>query len=327
MILIISCVEDVHVLPVTRHLDEMAVPYKRIDPAASEQSFFEIKTGRGRYQSSISGSRRDTIALARSTVIWYRRPTSPGQLPERYLPDILKYVNSNRRAAYFGLLHQLPCDWLPATPMVHDLAGNKTYQLSVANELGFFIPLTRISAAPEALLEMYSRSRNGIVIKSLMPFVDSEHKTMVFTRTVDRRELRRYLGIRYAPVIIQERIEKRSELRITVVGEEVFAAEIHSQANSRARIDFRRASHEIEHRVHKLPAAVAKRCVDLTRQLGLRFAAIDMILTPEGKYVFLEINPNGQWLWIENATGLPIAEAIARLLAECHSKRKQQRSR
>jgi glutathione synthase/RimK-type ligase-like ATP-grasp enzyme len=63
-----------------------------------------------------------------------------------------------------------------------------------------------------------------------------------------------------------------------------------------------------------LPAAIEEKCVALTQRLGLRFGCIDMIVTPEDKYVFLEINPNGQWRWVQELTGMPIAEAIADLL-------------
>ncbi len=315
MILIISSSEDVHVSHVTRHLDRMGVAHSTIDPARQpEKAFFEVKAGRGRYRVGMSGSPKEDRALSKATAIWYRRPTSPGRIPDPFLPSIARYVSSNRRAAYFGSMHQLPDRWLPATPAVQDKAGNKVHHLSVASALGFIVPLTRITAAPQALPEMFSRCPDGIVIKSLMPFVDAQNQNLVFTQAVNRRDLRRYRGLRHSPMIVQERVRKRTELRITVVGEEVFAAEIDSQASSRTLVDFRHGPHQIEHRVHQLPAAEARRCVELTKNLGLCFGAIDMILTRQGKYVFLEINPNGQWLWIENTTGMPIAEAVANLL-------------
>ena len=64
-----------------------------------------------------------------------------------------------------------------------------------------------------------------------------------------------------------------------------------------------------------MPDEIKKACVDLTKYYGLEFGAIDLVLTPEGNYVFLEINPNGQWAWIEVLTRLPISDAIANLLA------------
>jgi glutathione synthase/RimK-type ligase-like ATP-grasp enzyme len=111
-------------------------------------------------------------------------------------------------------------------------------------------------------------------------------------------------------------VPKRVELRITVVGDQVFAAEIHSQKAKRTRIDWRRYDlAHTPHYPHTLPDEVRRSCVELVRRLGLCYGAIDMVLTPDGRYVFLEINPNGQFLWIEQLTGMPISDAICDLLA------------
>ena len=106
------------------------------------------------------------------------------------------------------------------------------------------------------------------------------------------------------------------ELRITVVGKNVFAAEIHSQQKEATRHDWRRDALALEHRNHPLPDDIKLKCIQLAKTFGLEFGAIDMILTPDGRYVFLEINPNGQWAWIEETTGLPISEALIELLCQ-----------
>src|SRR6185312_12158775 len=105
------------------------------------------------------------------------------------------------------------------------------------------------------------------------------------------------------------------ELRITVVGRQVFAAEIHSQHSNHTRHDWRRYDrYATPYFRHELPGALQRRCIALVERMGLCYGAIDMVLTPDGRYVFLEINPNGQYLWIEQATGLPISDAICDLL-------------
>jgi len=134
---------------------------------------------------------------------------------------------------------------------------------------------------------------------------------------VRRRDAAHYQSVRYAPALFQERIPKKVELRVTVVGRKVFAAEIRSQEISRLHIDWRMAREYGQDRyygVYKLPQAIAERCVRLVRALGLCFGAIDLIVTPDDQYVFLEVNPNGQWAFIESWTGLPIGAAIADLL-------------
>ena len=87
------------------------------------------------------------------------------------------------------------------------------------------------------------------------------------------------------------------------------------QQTNHTRVNWRRYDHhQTPYREHRLPRDVAQRCVQLVERLGLCYGAIDMVLTPDGRYVFLEINPNGQYQWIEDFTGLPISDAICDLL-------------
>jgi len=110
------------------------------------------------------------------------------------------------------------------------------------------------------------------------------------------------------PCIFQQEIKKKLELRVTVIGKEVFCAQVDSQKSMESRTDWRREKNKFES--FNLPIDVAEMCVSLVEKLGLRFGAIDLILTPDDSFVFLEINPNGQWVWIETETGLKISEAL-----------------
>lgn len=136
-----------------------------------------------------------------------------------------------------------------------------------------------------------------------------------YTQVVTKREIAHWRTIRFCPVIFQAYVPKRIELRITVVGREVFATEIHSQHSNQTRHDWRRYDQfETPYFPHELPRKLQERCVQLVERLGPCYGAIDMVLTPDDRYVFLEINPNGQYLWVEKMTGLPISEAICDLL-------------
>ena len=138
---------------------------------------------------------------------------------------------------------------------------------------------------------------------------------MRYTEIVSRRDVGYTDSVRYVPVLFQAYVPKRVELRVTVVGQQVFAAEIHSQASHRTRHDWRRYDFfKTIYLPHELPREVERRCLQLVERLGLCYGAIDMILTPDNHYVFLEINPNGQYLWIENETGLAISDALCDLL-------------
>lgn len=109
-------------------------------------------------------------------------------------------------------------------------------------------------------------------------------------------------------------LPKKVELRITVVGDHVFPAAISYAHAERAAVDWRTAYQDLRYGIHQLPQGIHYKCLALVHKLGLSFAAFDMIVTPDDRYVFLELNPNGQWQWIERATGFLINEMLVDLL-------------
>jgi glutathione synthase/RimK-type ligase-like ATP-grasp enzyme len=114
-------------------------------------------------------------------------------------------------------------------------------------------------------------------------------------------------------VIFQRRIEAVADLRITVIGDDIFAA---SAAVDSLEYDVDvRMNLNVKYSPHTLPESVASLLKSLMRTLRLDYGAIDMRLTNDGRYVFLEINPAGEFLYIEEATGQPIAAALAARLA------------
>jgi glutathione synthase/RimK-type ligase-like ATP-grasp enzyme len=125
---------------------------------------------------------------------------------------------------------------------------------------------------------------------------------------VDRIHIEKLNDFDITPCIFQELVEKDIELRITVIGEKVFVAGINSQTNEISKIDWRRG--ELKFYETIIPQNIETMCIALVKKLNLRFGAIDMIKDKNGNFVFLEINPNGQWVWIENETGLKISEAL-----------------
>ncbi len=121
-------------------------------------------------------------------------------------------------------------------------------------------------------------------------------------------------------MILQREISKASDLRVTVVGDDVFAVSIDSQTQTETEVDWRKGDGlQLGHAITQLPDEIASRCVELVRAMDLRFGAIDLIEDREGRYWFLEINPNGQWAWLETRTGAPIASAIVDELARVHT--------
>jgi glutathione synthase/RimK-type ligase-like ATP-grasp enzyme len=318
MILILTEDSDSHADEVEHRLRRRGAELLRLDPKKFP-SILDISI-----EYSATGKMRCTLYLENAQVnlesvksVWYRRPNSPVAGPE--ITDNLTagYVVEESKVFLNNLWNTMECLWVPAPPSVLRKAELKASQLKLAGSLGFDLPPTLITNNPQEFLEFYCQHNGNIISKVLGPALyrsvgDTFNR---YTQVVTKRDVAHWRTIRFCPVIFQAYVLKRIELRITVVGREVFAAEIHSQHSNQTRHDWRHYDQfETPYFPHELPAELRARCLDLVERLGLCYGAIDMVLTPDGRYVFLEINPNGQYLWIEQMTGLPISEAICDLL-------------
>ena len=149
-----------------------------------------------------------------------------------------------------------------------------------------------------------------------------EQAGMIYTHLVTEEDLDHLDSVRYGPTFFQALVPKSRDIRVTVIGDELFAAGIDSMLVEEARIDFRVAEMmDLPHEPVTLPEPVAAACLAIVKRLGLQFGAIDLLETPDGDYVFLENNPNGQWYWVEMMTGQPMARAMADLLERGESER------
>jgi glutathione synthase/RimK-type ligase-like ATP-grasp enzyme len=220
-----------------------------------------------------------------------------------------------------GLLYSKAADpdrvtWMSA-PANIQRAESKIYQLSVAQSLGLRVPDTLVSNDPEEIRSFCSGKGGEVVAKPLrLGYFDyGDRQTSVFTSRVSPDDLVEDVPLRMAPVIYQELLPKLFDIRVTVVGQRLFAAAIDSQRVPSAALDWRRTdSEDLPHYTHGLPAPVQEACLKYVAALGLNYGALDFVLTPQNEYVFLEINPNGQWIWLEDKLKLPISDAVANWL-------------
>jgi glutathione synthase/RimK-type ligase-like ATP-grasp enzyme len=318
MILILTQPLDPHADLVTEKLRDRGADFVRFHPEdfPSRASISLQYSASGRLGSALCLCDRP-IDLDALEAVWYRRPRDPVAHEEITDTPTRQAIAEECEPFVQDVWNSLGCRWVPAPVAVFRRAQFKASQLKVAANLGFEIPPTLITNNPVDFLEFYRRHGGRIVSKRVgFAFFSTKGAPFVrFTEVVSRRDVGYAGAVRYCPTIFQAYVPKRVELRITVVGRRAFAAEIHSQASNRTRHDWRRYDlRTTPHRPHELPPDVARRCVLLVRRLGLCFGTMDMVLTPDGRYVFLEINPNGQYLWIEHAAGLPISDAICDLL-------------
>lgn len=312
MILIISTGGDEHTVAVLNELNKLGLDVRVVDlskfPQHMRLSMYYEQAGRCQYR--LGDEDKDSIALESCSTIWWRRPQhfvlSPNIVKETHRIFALNECHE----AFTGLWQGLDVFWVNH-PSRDDVAHRKSYQLRIAQEVGLSIPRTLISNNPQDVKEFVTRQGYGRTIYKAFSATEQEWRE---TRILRQEELDLLDNVQYAPVIFQEYIEASCDLRITVIGNNIFPAAIYSQETA-YKVDFRMDMFNARIEPITLPTALEDQLHNLMTRLGLSYGAIDMRLTPDGKYVFLEINPAGQWLFVERQTLQPIAACLARLLS------------
>jgi glutathione synthase/RimK-type ligase-like ATP-grasp enzyme len=204
------------------------------------------------------------------------------------------------------------------SPEANWRANSKALQASYAIACGLKIPETFQGGQPNLLHEFSEETTKNFPlcikpIESAHLKIDANTTLAHYTRIFNRRPLEELDSVRMCPVTIQKYIEKDYEIRATVVGEKIFAALIDTKnASPEAKIDFRHYDWaNTPYYPLELPETVNKKILRLMRRLKLNYGAIDLIKTADNEYYFLEVNAQGQWLWVEDMTGLKISDAIA----------------
>ena len=264
--------------------------------------------GEGTRQLALDG--RGPLDLSEVTALWWRRPRPPRP------PPGLPLARAERAAQHLlatvaGLVASLEASALLVDhPWRADEAGEKVLQLDLAARCGLRVPETLVTNDPAKAEEFLAgRGRAGAVHKAVTASKGDWRRT----RRVGRRGAAGIRDLHLAPVILQERIPG-VDVRVTMVGDELFAAEIDARRSS-SPDDYRGHEGECRFTACRLPAEVARGVGRIRRALGLHFGAADFRHGPGGDWRFLELNPAGQWLFVERRTGQRISDAVAALLA------------
>jgi hypothetical protein len=318
MILIVCTPHDGAADFIERRLRERGEDVLAFNPARfpTEYALSLAYSARGDLEARLIGAER-TIDLRRLTAVWWHQRGQSVAHDEIVDPKMRSYVEHECRVVLGDVWQLTDCLWLPGPPSVIGPAQYKLTQLKLAAEVGFELPPTLVTTNPNDLAPFY-RAHDGQVISKTAGVTSAmslESDSARYTEPVAPRDLGYADALRFCPIVFQAYVPKRVELRVTVVGDRIFAAEIHTQGGHRTRFDWRHYDgYRTPYAPHDLPSDVERSCLRLVERLGLRYGAIDLILTPDGRYVFLEINPGGQFAWIELATGMPITDAICDLM-------------
>ncbi len=259
------------------------------------------------------------VPMAEVRAVWLRRLVRPA-LDPALSADFRDQCSRESEAALRGFL-----DGLAAARWVNSLAraqeaSIKPRQLRIAREVGLRIPRTLITNDAAEARAFFDELEGRVVMKLLTALSSSMGRParFLYTTEVQRSDLDDLGGLRHSPVVFQERIPARRELRVVWVAGAIFAGAIEWQpAGGGPVVDWRRAEPgRAAWRLAELPAGVGAAIGALMARLGLVYGAIDLICTPDHEHVFLEVNPSGEWGMLEQELGLPISEAIAGALLD-----------
>lgn len=317
-VLIITNDHDSHADAVIRELHRRNVPVFRFHPVDFPQaSSVSLEIHDGRIEGEIKNAYH-RVALSDICAAWYRRwrniYTGPINATSEKLVD---YVQAQSAATLAALCEGLRTLWV-SHPHLLRRAEVKALQLAEASKAGLKTPKTLISNDPAqvaAFVEALGERECALKPLYGLGVTDERGYHLPLTTTLPPGHSLESAAL--APTIYQPYVDKAAELRCVVIGEKIFAAKINSQANENTRKDWRGGDYDFE--TFSLPEHVEVSIHRLMDSFGINFASMDMILTPEGEFVFLELNPNGQWLWLERKLGFPLAASMAELLSTYHS--------
>lgn len=227
-------------------------------------------------------------------VIWWRRVGHPQQVPS-VVTDLthVEVINNDCRGALLGiLLNVFQGTWINH-PIRSQVAENKLVQLQAAGQAGLRVPKTLVSQDPGVIRRFCEQHGYNVVVKSL----HASRQRPLFTTRVTPAHLQCDDSVALSPAIYQEYIAGTRHVRAQCFGERVYAAQLTSDA-----LDWR-ADREMEVSTVQLSEDVQRGLIEVLKLLGLTMGVIDLKLTPDGEPIFLEVNPQGQFLFVEGLGG------------------------
>jgi glutathione synthase/RimK-type ligase-like ATP-grasp enzyme len=307
---------DLHAAVVEEELRKRGVNCIQWDSGSIDGSIASFRP-ESSFEVNVSGQRLDPRSI-RS--VWITRPSPIGHnagIDE----DYRAIVQTEWQAFSSGFWLTLDLNSrLVSSPRAIRDAELKTEQLSRARALGLSPPDTLVTNDLSEVKAFYDRHPGGVVAKKLRSHqvIRGDGSGAIFvTRRLPLADLTEE-QLRACPIIFQEAIRTVFDVRAIVIGERCFAFSMLTRSGYEDIPDYRASADklkDVRHELTELPEAVAAGCVALVKSFGLAFGAIDLAIADDGGYRFFELNPNGQWLWLQIMTRYPLASRLADLLA------------
>jgi len=318
MVLIFTRKQDTHTDEVIRLLSKKSIKVFRLnseDILSKYNINFSIRKD-GSWEGEIVDQLGRVLDLRHQKVAWLRKPDFNffGDHPDKSAEE---FFAESETKAFINSVYSLPnIKWINP-PFIANGVKVKFQQLLLANKMGIKTPKTIITNQPELAKEFFVSCGEEVLLKSIYTAnitINGLNQAIPSRKIGKEQFYSNYQNIALCPTQLQEYVEKAFELRITIIGDKVFAVKIDSQLHEETKIDWRLHTKLNPHSIFELPASIEKFCIDFLKEQGLVYGAMDFIVTPQGEYCFLENNPFGQYLWLEIETGIPLTETMCNLL-------------
>jgi glutathione synthase/RimK-type ligase-like ATP-grasp enzyme len=258
------------------------------------------------------------FSVAEIRSVYFRRPVPPAVGGDA-APHVRAWMASEIRSAWGGLLNTSPTTRWVNHPLAVSGASYKPEQLARARRTALRIPPTLLTTKPTSALEFCERHDWRVIVKPVAHgeiLAESEaDDRLVYTNQVSEDLKQQLDRVASCPTLFQRRLDKATDVRVTIAGHTVVAVELHSQEREFSTIDCRRENmRDMRYSIVELPPEIRAQLLALTQSYGLVFAAIDLVRDVNGTWWFLELNPAGQWAWLDERAGTNIADALLDVL-------------
>jgi hypothetical protein len=312
MLLVITNSEDATADFLCGRFNDSRTPYLRINSddiaKAAQVEFQDFEP-----TFILDGNR---VRASEISNIWLRRP-KPLELSDEHLPAAERlHIQGEWSEALEGFLAHIPVSKWINHPTANVMASHKMEQLSRAKRHGLKAPETLVTQNLALLQEFWAASGGQIIVKPLCSGYIERHAqeadSLIYTNTFPS-DLLRSPSIEKVPTLFQRRVDKITDIRVTVIDTHVHAVSLSALDSGVQRLDIRRNNmFDVTYSAAEVPKNIEGSLLKLIRSYGLRFAAVDFVVDRNGDWIFLEINPNGQWAWLDLAGCTDIATSFVR---------------
>ncbi|MFF8942266.1 ATP-grasp ribosomal peptide maturase [Streptomyces sp. NPDC014864] len=304
-VLILTSEEDVTADMVVAELHRMGTPVVRLDPAdLPDKAVLSAHYAHGDFDGHLSVNGH-VLSMRGLRSVWVRRPGEPAAHARHPSP----WLTAEARQALFGMLFSAVTRWMNH-PRNADRARLKPWQLKMAHLSGFAVPPTVFTTAPR-LARQFAEEHQDVVVKSASGPPPGEPGVALPTTLIGPDA--DFSAVAAGPALLQRYIPKRADIRLTCVGNRLFAARKTAEPG---QIDGRYGDTAHTWEAIPVPERIGRSVHEYLARAGLAYAAFDFAVDEEGAWWFLECNQGGQFGFVELETGQPVSEAVALWLSQ-----------